>query len=287
MEGKVAIVESDELIVKALREPLDEAGFLVEVAPMAAEALSLCRRFFPQVVLIDTQLPDGDGLEVCRRIRATTRISHIHIILLAHSLDRQLRIASLKAGANDYIVVPFDPEEVMLRVRNALRRATFDNLTDPVTGLPGTRLIQASLRNLVGNEGDWALLALTTRYLESFEEVHGFLSGQEVLRSVAQVLAEGADRWGGPDDLIGHSGGGRFVVITTLERAGPLAENLAACFQEEVEKHYTFREREQGYVVAGEGAQQRQMPLMKLDIRRTQASDGPFYDIRSLTEALG
>lgn len=285
-KGKVAIIESDERIVGLLRESFEAAGFQVETASTGEEGLILCQQFFPQVALINTNLPNGDGFWVCRELRATTRTRHIHTILLACSLDRQLRIAALETGADDFITIPFDSDEVTLRVRNALRRAATNNLIDPVTGLPGRQLIQTRLRDLLGEEG-WALLGLVVRHLGPFEEVHGFLAAQEVLRSVARALAEESVRWGNPDDFVGHSGGGRFVVVTDVERAEPLAEGLVTRFQKEVQAHYTFREREQGYILVSEGDRERRMPLMCLEVRRILASDGPFYDIRSLTEALG
>lgn len=285
-EGKVAIIEPDQQLGRMLVQAFQAADFQVETAASAEEGLALCERFFPQVVLIDTALPDGDGFQMCQRIRATTRIRHIHIILLDQSREREARIRGLQTGADDFVTVPFDVDELTLRVRNALRRAAADNLTDPVTGLPGRQMIQVRLRELLQEE-QWALLSLTIRHLKSFEEVHGFLAGQEVLRSMTRLLGEEVSRLGRPEDFIGYSGGGRFLVVTGEDRVERLVEAVQSRFLEEVKKHYTFREREQGYIlVGGEGEEQR-VPLMRLDIRWILASDGPFYDIRSLTEALG
>lgn len=287
VEGKVAIVSSNALIVSMLRGPFEAAQFQVEVAQTGQDGLMLCRQFLPHVALVDVDLSDMNGLDVCQALRAAPRTRHVHIIVLAHSVDRQLRLEGLKIGADDFIVVPFDPDEVRLRVRNALRRAAADNLTDPVTGLPSGRLIQGRLRELVGKGEGWALLGLTVRYLEPFKEVHGFLEAQEVLRSVARMLAMGVDQWGTANDFIGHSGMGRFIIATTSECAAPLAEGLVSRFEKESQAHYTFREREQGYLVLPGGDGEQRVPLMRLEVRTVLPSDGPFYDIRSLTEALG
>lgn len=285
--GKVAVIEPDATVAALLRACFEEAGFRVRAAATGQEGLTLCRKSLPQVALVDTDLPDIDGLQVCRELRTTTRTRHVHVILITRSLDRKVRIVGLETGADDFVVIPFDAEEVTLRVRNALRRATSDNLTDPVTSLPGRRLIQARLRELVSGEEGWALLGLSVRHLEPFQEVHGFLAAQEVLRSVARVLAHGSERWGNADDFVGHSGGGRFVVVTSAERAEAVADGLVARFEDEVKTHYAFREREQGYLTVQNGDQERRVPLMRLQVRKVMASDGPFYDIRSLTESLG
>ncbi len=286
-EGKVAIIGADEQVIGILREPFEKAGFQLDIAQSGEEGIALCRQALPQVVLVDAELPDSDGLQICRELRGATRTSHIHIIILARSVAREARINALEAGADDFILIPFDPDEVTLRVRNALRRALADNLTDPVTGLPGSRLIQNRLRSLVMGEEGWTLLQLTIRHLESFKEVHGFLAAQEVLRSVARVLAAGVDEWGSPNDFIGYSGAGRFVVVTTEDRAKELKKGLQARFQQEVPTHYTFREQEQGFIIVREGDKEQRAPLMEMSVRTVSQSDGPFYDIRSLTEALG
>lgn len=285
-KGKVIIVEADPAIVRTLRLPFEADGFEVEVATTAAEGLDLCRRFIPQAVLVDAELPDAAGTEVCRQLRATTRTRHIHLVVLAQDLDRAGRIAALETGANDVITIPFDPDEVTLRIRNALRRAAADNLTDPVTGLPAGRLIHAQLMGLLRQERDWALLSIDIRNLQSFEALHGFLAAQEVLRSTTQALSEALQQWGGSDDFIGYSGGGRFLVVSTAGQVdalvGAVSERVEQCLQ----THHTFRERDQGYMVLDEGGEPTHLPLMSVEVRRVLATDGPFYDIRSLTEAL-
>jgi len=285
-EGKVAIVEADIQVVNILKDPFEKAGFQVETAATGADGLALCRSVLPQVVLVDAELPDDDGFAVCKELRSASRTSHIHIIVLSRSIDRQTRIQALQTGADDFIIIPFDPDEVTLRVRNALRRANADNLTDPVTGLPSGRLVQNRLRDLLGTEG-WALLGLTIRNLEPFKEAYGFLAAQEVLRAMAQLMTGSVDTWGGKDDFIAHSGAGRFLIITSAENADPLAEGLVNRFAEVSLTHYSFRERERGYLVIREGDTERQAPLMRLDVHKVTQEDGPFYDIRSLTEALG
>lgn len=285
-EGKVVVIESDQHVIEMLLPAFEAADFEVRTASTGEEGLALCWQFLPQVVLVDTELSDGSGFRICRELRTTTRTRHMHIILLDRGVEREARIEGLRMGADDFVASPFDADELTLRVRNALRRAAANNLTDPVTGLPGRRLIQNRLRDLLQEEG-WALLSLAIRHLKLFEEVHGFLAGQEVLRSMARVLAEEVTRRGGRDDFIGHSGGGRFLVVTDAERVETLADGIKERFQEEVKAHYTFREREQGYMLVWEGGEERRVPLMQLEVRWILASDGPFYDIRALTEALG
>ena len=286
-EGKVVIIESDQVVVEMLYQPFEAAGFDVETAGSGEEGLALCRRMIPQAVLVEADLPDIDGYQVCQQLRATTRTRHAHLAMLARSTKRESRIAALELGADDFIVIPFDPDEVTLRIRNALRRAAAENLTDPITGLPSGRLIRTRLRDLLREEGGWALLGVAVRHLDSFEAVHGFLAAQETLRSVVCALSEAVEQWGCAQDFLGYSGGGRFLIVTGADRADQFSEGLSTAVEKKIQAHHTFREREQGYMLLQETEREQRLPLISLEVRRVLPSDGPFYDIRSLTEALG
>lgn len=284
-EGKVVIIEPDPQIVAMLHEPFTAAGFEVESATDGATGLVVCRQAVPQAVLVDTDLPDMEGAAVVRQLRAAPRTRYAHLVLLARGAQREQRIAALELGANDFITIPFDPDEVTLRIRNALRRAASENLTDPVTGLPGSGLIRARLRELLQKQ-DWLLLSVTIQHLDAFEGLHGFLAAQEVLRSATGVLSDTIERCGRAEDFLGYSGGGRFLIITGAEQGEALVAELAERLEAAVRPHHTFQERERGYLALTEAGGERREPLLSVEVRQVRPADGPFYDIRSLTEAL-
>ena len=107
------------------------------VAPRGEEALEMCRRKLPNLVILDIMLPDIDGYEVCRRLRGNLRTSHIPIIFLTQKDERSDQIAGLELGADDYITKPFDLQLLLLRVQNSIQRA---RLAEP--DQPGDRSAQ-------------------------------------------------------------------------------------------------------------------------------------------------
>ncbi len=285
--GTVLIVDTDPDQVRVLREALEDDGFDVLTAQQGEEAWQLCRRHLPQAVVLSLSLPDVDGYEILRRIRNALRTRHIHVTLLTERHERRDKIAGLELGADDYVVKPFDLEELRLRVRNALRRAQAGSLTDPATGLPGRRLIQEHLRELLTSQHNWALLRITVRHLDAFSEVYGFMAGEDFLRLVARLLTEAVDELGTPSDFIGHSGGEEFVIITDSQRAAPMIAYLEERFPAFSQMVYSYKEREQGYLlVGGREEEPQRIPLMSLEIRKVTAADGPFSDIVELTEAI-
>ncbi|MBN1177794.1 MAG: response regulator [Anaerolineae bacterium] len=286
-EGKVVIIEPDPIIIEMLQGPFQEANFEVGAATSAAEGLALCRRTIPQAVLVDAHLPDMDGFQVCKQLRATTRTQHAHLVIMARGAKREHRLAALGLGTDDFIGIPFDPDEVTLRIRNALRRAAAENLTDPVTGLPSGRLVRKRLRDLLREGPDWALIGVTLRYLNAYESSHGFFAVQDALAAVVQGMSDAVERSGGREDFLGYSGGGRFLVVTTAERVDELAREMQANIEAKLQPYHTPEERQQGYVTLNDRGEEHRLPLIEVAIRKVAPADGPFYDIRSLTEALG
>jgi len=120
MAGETILVVDDEKnIVELARLYLEDAGYVVESAYDGAEALAKIRSLRPALVVLDLMLPKIDGWEVCRRVRAT---SDVPIIMLTARSEDVDKIVGLELGADDYLTKPFNPRELVARVRAVLRR---------------------------------------------------------------------------------------------------------------------------------------------------------------------
>src|SRR6059036_2126040 len=120
MSKKVLIIEDEEGIIHLLSLYLKDAGYEIAVAKDGADGLALHARLHPDLVILDIMLPAIDGFEVCRRIRAWSKTP---ILMLTARGDEDDRISGLDLGADDYLVKPFSPRELVSRVRAILRRA--------------------------------------------------------------------------------------------------------------------------------------------------------------------
>ena len=121
MSQTVLIVEDDEKIVHLLRLYLEREGFAVSSAADGAAGVEAVSRLRPDLVILDLMLPRLDGIEVCRKIRAS---SEVPVLMLTARVDEVDRLLGLSIGADDYVTKPFSPREVVARVRTILRRAT-------------------------------------------------------------------------------------------------------------------------------------------------------------------
>lgn len=284
-KGSVLIVPADDTTLELLRAYFASAQYAILTARSKDEALHLARQSLPQAMIVDLDIPEVDVAALCQEVRSSPRTQHIHITLLTPHARHDDRLTALSSGADEFLPKPVDAEELGLRVRNALRRAEFQNLVDPVTGLPGSRLVEEQLRALLRRKEPWALVRANLRGFKAFNTAYGFLAGEEVLRFAAQTLMHTVDESGAHDDFLGHAGGDNFVVITTLDRGNIIRQSLVERINTGVLAHYSFRERERGYLIlkAADGSET-QAPLMTLNAQLLTSEQGPFYDIMELTQ---
>jgi two-component system alkaline phosphatase synthesis response regulator PhoP len=119
---KVLIVEDDADIAALIAHYLEKTGYAVETIPDGGRAIARARESLPDLVILDVMLPGLNGLEVCRALRIDSKTAGLGIIMLTARGEESERILGLDVGADDYIVKPFSPNELMARVRALLRR---------------------------------------------------------------------------------------------------------------------------------------------------------------------
>ena len=122
MSERVLVVDDDKEIVRLLRSYLEQAGYAVQVAYDGGTALHALRREQPDLLLLDLMLPDKDGWTVTRTIRSDQQLADTLIIMITARVEDIDKILGLELGADDYITKPFNPREVIARVRALLRR---------------------------------------------------------------------------------------------------------------------------------------------------------------------
>jgi PleD family two-component response regulator len=283
-KSRLLVVEDDNDISNMLKIYFNSLGYDVDVAPRGSEALDKTHTVLPHLIVLDIMLPDIDGYEVCRRLRQSTRTSHIPVIFLTQKDERSDKLQGLELGADDYITKPFDIEELKLRVQGAIRRSEREALTDPRSGLPAGRLIEEQLRSTIRKSG-WAYMDIRINYFDQFKDVYGFVAADDVLRFAAMLMSEVVDELGSPSDFIGHAGGDNFVIIGSEETADKIRNRLKNRFAEEVQTHYNFMDRQQGFIMAANAeGQMEKTPLMTLSIGIVTPKQQSFADIREITE---
>jgi DNA-binding response OmpR family regulator len=249
-KARVLVVEDDPDLSTILRICFTSMGYEVLIAMRGQEAIHLARQQLPNLIMLDIMLPDMTGYDVCVDLRTNVRTSHIPIIFLTQKDERSDKITSLELGADDYITKPFDIEELRLRVRNTIENATRQTEVDPRSNFPKGHLPRNHERGPEKNGKFGTYLHFKIHEFEPFTDVYGFLAGDDVIRFAASLIKEVVEAHGTGDDYIQHPYTDNFVVITYADDVHLIQQGVIERFNEEVKNHYTFLDRDRGYIVA-------------------------------------
>lgn len=277
-KGKVFFVEDDVDLLEMLSAYFQVQGYEVASALRGIDAIRAIGEQIPDVVVLDINLPDIDGYEVCRRMRRKRRTEQIPVIFLTQKVDRKDKLAGLELGAVDYITKPFDIQELRLRVRNTLRRVQLGAIRNPVTGLPEGVFVQERLEKVL-QQSQWSVVLAGIQGLKEFRDKYGFVTADDVSRAVTLMIANAVQEVGDEDDFVGHTDSGEFVIITTPEIGEKLAERCLVRLRPSIQYFYPASEREQ----------LRQLPesnRLKVRVATLSSSEQDVADVESLFAAL-
>jgi len=130
---KILIVDDDSPTRETLTTLLADGSYELVTATNGTEALTIAPELLPDLILLDVMMPVVDGFEVCRRLRADSRLAEVPIIMLTALDDRASRLRGLEAGADDFLSKPFDGSELRTRVRTITRLNRYRRLVDSLT----------------------------------------------------------------------------------------------------------------------------------------------------------
>lgn len=186
----ILVIEDERKIVDIVRAYLEREGYEVRHAATGAEALSLLRERFA-LVLLDLMLPDMQGEDICRFIREN---SDVPVIMLTAKSGEEDRIRGLGIGADDYVVKPFSPRELVARVKALLRRASKARKKE-YSFNSGTLRISVDAREVFVQDRQMVLTPTEFRILTAFTENPGRIFSRDQLATIAQGFDfEGYDR---------------------------------------------------------------------------------------------
>ncbi|MCI0633951.1 MAG: response regulator, partial [Actinobacteria bacterium] len=258
-------------------------GYDVITASDGEEALRLVNEHMPALVLLDVMMPKIDGYEVCERIRADGRTRHISVIMLtAKSLSAD-KIVGLTTGADDYVLKPFDPMELVARVRSTLRRSSEMRAISPLTGLPGNIQIEDEIRHRHAAGEAIAVCYADLDNFKGYNDRYGFLQGDRAIVYTTETLREAAESFRG--SFLGHVGGDDFVLVVGADEAKAACQKAIELFDEGARSLYEPEDAARSYIEA-EDRRGRLMryPILSLSIG-VGLNDAGVRDYREIVDA--
>lgn len=264
--ANILVVEDERLIVGLLKETLELEGYRVATALNGRDALQFALRETPHLIILDIMLPGIDGYEVIRQLRSHPKTMHVPIVVLS-ALGRVAdRMRAYDSDVDGYITKPFDTDELLAHVRRLLRRVRQSSLS-PLTGLPGGTQVMRAIDYKLERDDPWSILYLDLDNFKAFNDVYGFLSGNDMILLVGQICRQVVYEYGNVDDFVGHVGGDDFIVVTTPERTQRLCQAIVARYKEESAPLYRSEDYLRGSI-SGVDRKGRpyQFPLISLSI---------------------
>jgi diguanylate cyclase (GGDEF)-like protein len=259
MSVKILIVDDDPDIRDILKITLSEENYEVLEAGDGEEALKIINSKPLDLVLVDYKMPKLDGRRVCQAVKKDLLLSHLPIIMVTGKGDINDRVNGIDAGADDYVVKPFEPKELLARIRMILRRTAHDLQANPLTRLPGNISILNELSKRLENKSIFSVCYVDLDKFKAYNDTYGFEHGDDVIRETARILIRATQELGNIDDFIGHIGGDDFVVITTPDRSDSICSKIIEDFDKTAPDFYNETDRKRGYTLAKvrKGTQQR------------------------------
>lgn len=245
---KILIVDDSELMLNIISDTIREAGYDVVTATGGREALEMVRKEKPDLVLLDIVMPDMDGFEVCEALRADESNNLLPIIILTAKNRDEDKLRGLELGADDYITKPFNPREMLNRIKNTLLRIDRNRWANPLTGLKGNIEIMNEIDRRIANNELFAVLYIDMDNFKGYNDVYGFARGDTAIKLTADIISDNVKALGGSDDFIGHVGGDDFVVVTTPDKADDLCRGIIEDFDRRIQTLYSEEDRSKGYI---------------------------------------
>jgi diguanylate cyclase (GGDEF)-like protein len=283
--GLVLVIDDDPDVRNVVEMTLQLAGFKVVTASDGVAGLEAARDEQPEAVVLDVMMPEMDGYEVCRQLKADARSSHIPVLMLTAKAQLNDKVIGLEGGADDYVTKPFDADELIARVHAVLRRARQTGSTSPLTGLPGNVRIQQELARRFSSGEPFAVLYADANNFKSLNDQYGWLHGDKVIGMLADVMRGAAREHGDTSTFVGHIGGDDFVVVTTPETVEPIARAVALAFDRRVKDVYEPEDLERGYVeVENRQGRMQKFPLVSVSMGIAMSTFRDVGDHREVVE---
>lgn len=218
-QRKILVIDDSMTNLMLLKAHLSNMGLLPLLAGNAIEGINLAIEQKPDVILLDVMMPEIDGFETCRRLKADSRTSSIPIIFVSAKDQSEDKISGLKMGAIDYVTKPFNKGELQARIGIVLQMMELQEKlfrqanTDELTQLANRRhfftvldreLIQAKIRG-----GSLAVMMFDVDHFKKINDTYGHQAGDKILQQVGKILRESIY----PLDIAARYGGEEFVVV--------------------------------------------------------------------------
>ena len=284
MTQEIYIIDDDESSLPIFKE-LFKYDKEFKFIGVKTEQIDVALKNIPFLIVINEDAIDRDVVEVCRKIRTDEDNKITPIIVVSSNTDRRHRLNVLEESIEYYIKKPVDAEFLYHNIKNLNRLLNINRRISALTGLPGNVQIHAELKKRIANKGEFSVLYLDLDNFKAYNDVYGFLRGDEIIEFTAQTALKCIHELFPEGSFVGHIGGDDFVAIVPSIDVDEVCQAIVATFDKEVTKFFTDDDLERGYIeVANRKGIIEQFPLTSISVGVVIAEKGRFSNILEIGE---
>jgi PleD family two-component response regulator len=263
----ILVVDDEVNIVHIIQQVLHREGFACSAAMSGREALEIVEKDPPDLMVLDINMPDLNGIEICEQVKKNIFLSHIPILMLTGRTSIEDRVFGLDSGADDYLCKPFDNREMVARIRALIRHTLRESDRNPTTNLPGNAAVERELLRRIANGEPFGICYPDLDNFKAYSDSYGFDAANKVIQMTGRILAGVVMLEGSEEDFIGHIGGDDFLLITQPDRAENICQKIVREFDEKIPSLYDAHHLAQGgFVGKDRKGEMRKFPIMTISI---------------------
>ena len=284
MIQEIYIIDDDESSIPIFKELFKEEKEFKFIG-VKTEQIDVALKNIPFLIIINEDSIDRDVVTLVNKIRTDEDNKITPLIVVSSNTDRTPRLNVLKESVEYYIKKPVDTDYLYYTVKNLNRLLNINRRISALTGLPGNVQIHAELKKRLAKKEEFSVLYLDLDNFKAYNDVYGFLKGDEIIEFTAQTILKCTHRIFPDNSFIGHIGGDDFIAVIPSIDVDDICQEIIASFDKNVGKFFTEEDLEQGYIeVANRKGIIEQFPLTSISIGVVIAEKDRFSNILEIGE---
>ena len=247
--------------------------------------LDIALKNIPALFIINEDTTEDNVIEIAKRIRENEDNNITPIIVISSNKNKEHRIQILETSVEYMIGAPADQDYLYYTIKNIIRLIYTNRKISPLTGLPGNVQIHAELKKRLLKKEKFSVLYLDLDNFKAYNDVYGFLKGDEIIKFTAQIILKNVHTTEGCDSFVGHIGGDDFVAIVGNVDYESICQSIIAEFDEGVKRFFNDEDNKKGYIeVANRKNVIEQFPLTSISIGVVDVTENRFFNLLEIGE---
>lgn len=288
VSGKILLVDDDAEVSELTKFALAREGYEVVQAYDGLAGLEKARQLRPDMIVLDIDMPRMNGLELCREIRNDKTLRLVPVVMLTGSRTHPTdKIAGIEIGADDYVLKPFEPGELCVRIKRLITRTKEQQSANPLTGLPGSHTLKSEADKRIEKKEKTAVCYFDLDNFKAYNDIYGYRKGDDIIKFVADIISRTTSQFGSNNDCLVHIGGDDFVLLTHPDSVKGICERVIAEFAGRVPQFYSEADRASGTITTmNRKGEKQSFPIMSISIACVTNEQREFDHFAHMADVL-